>query len=238
MVGLILLVACANVAGLLLARAAERTAEITIRIALGATRGRLVQQFLAESFVVATLGCVAGAMLWKVVNTVLPRTALIANAGFDLIPAPLSLMQCGLLAAVVTIACGIGPALTANQRKPGLGHQSSRLRLGLKRWSLGQSLVAGQVGVSFILLVGACALLFSMVRQLRADPGFDVARTISIPMRLPTTSGSPPFFTLRDGIATLPGVAAVSSGDLPVGLAGFDRVLRSARPGTRASPLR
>jgi predicted permease len=223
-VALVLLVACANVAGLLLARAAERSSEITIRIALGATRGRLVQQFLAESFIVATLGCLAGAALWMVVITVLPRTALIANAGFDLIPAPLSLMQCGLLAVVVTLACGIGPAVTANQRTPGIRPQSSRAGLRLKRWGLGQSLVAAQVGVSFILLVGASALLFSMVRQQLADPGFDIAHTLSIAMRLPTTSNSPPFFTLRDSIASLPGVAAVSSGDLPVGLIGFDRV--------------
>jgi putative ABC transport system permease protein len=223
-VGMVLLVACANVAGLLLARATERSREISMRIALGATRGRLLQQFLTESFVVATLGCLAGAAIWIVVTTVLPSTALIANAGIDLMPAPLSFVQCALLAVVVTIACGIGPALTANRLAPGIGRDSSRTALGLKRWSLGHSLVAGQVGVSFVLLAGACALLFSMMRQQLADPGFDLAHTVSIQMRLPTTSAGPAFFALRDAIATLPGVEVVSSGDLPVGLIGFDRV--------------
>jgi predicted permease len=223
-VGLVLLVACANVAGLLLARAFERAREISIRIALGATRGRLLQQFLAESLVVATLGCLSGAALWAVVTALLPRTALIRNAGIDLIPAPLSLVQCGLLAVVVTVACGIGPALTANRFTPGVGLQFPRTGLTRKRWGLGQSLVAGQVGVSFILLTGACTLLFSLSRQQLADPGFDISHTISIQMRLPTTSNGPSFFTLRDAIATLPGIAAVSSGDLPVGVVGFDRV--------------
>jgi predicted permease len=223
-VGLVLLVACANVAGLLLARSAQRSHEIAIRIALGATRGRLVQQFLAESLVVATLGCMAGAALWVVATTVLQTTALVANAGVDLIPTPMSLAQCGLLLVVVTVACGIGPALTASQFTPGPRIQAPRTGLGLKRWSLGQSLVAGQVAVSFILLVGACALLFSMVRQQLADPGFDIAHTLSIQMRLPTSLNTLPFFALRDRLAMVPGVAVVSSGDLPVGLFSFDRI--------------
>ena len=223
-VGLVLLVACANVAGLLLARAAERARETSIRLALGATRGRLLQQFLAESLVIATLGCLAGAAFWLGVTTILPRTALIANAGIDLIPAPLSLVQCGLLTIVVTIACGLGPALTANRSTPGVGLQPSRNGITLKRWGLKQSLVVGQVGVSFILLVGACALLFTMVRQQLADPGFDITHTISIEMRLPTSSAGSDFFALRDALETLPAVEAVSSGDLPVGLIGFDRV--------------
>jgi predicted permease len=225
-VGLVLLVACANVAGLLLARAAERARETSIRIALGATRGRLLQQFLAESLVVATLGCLAGAAFWIVVSAILPRTALIVNAGIDLIPAPLSLVQCGLLTVVVTIACGIGPALTANQFTPGVGLQPSRTGISLKRWGLRQSLVVAQVGVSFILLVGASALLFSLFRQQLADPGFDITHTLSIQMRLSTTSTGPDFFALRDAIRTIPAVEAVSSGDLPVGLIGFDRVYK------------
>ena len=72
-VGLAPLIACANVAGLLLARATERSREVSIRIALGATRARLAQQFLAESFVIATVGCAAGALSWLAVMTVVSK---------------------------------------------------------------------------------------------------------------------------------------------------------------------
>jgi putative ABC transport system permease protein len=223
-VGLVLLVACANVAGLLLARTAERTREISIRIALGATRGRILQQFLAESVAVATLGCGAGAALWTAVMTALPKTALIVNSGIDLIPAPASVAQCGLLVVIVSLACGIGPALSARQVTPRAGLHPSPSGISLRRWNLRQSLVVGQVGVSFILLVGGCALLLSLMRQEFADPGFDISHILSIQMRLPTTSNGPDFFALRDALGALPGVTSVASGDLPVGLIAFDSV--------------
>lgn len=236
-VGLVLLVACANVAGLLLARTAERTREVSIRIALGATRGRILQQFLAESVAVAALGCGAGAALWMVAITVLPKTALIVNSGIDLIPAPLSLVQCGLLVVVVSLACGIGPALAARQVTPRAGLHPSRNGISMRRWNLRQSLVVGQVGVSFILLVGGCALLLSLMRQESADPGFDISHTLSIQMRLPTTGNGPDFFALRDAIGALPGVESVTSGDLPVGLISFDRVHRVGTPDDAGFPV-
>ena len=223
-VGLVLLVACANVAGLLLARAAERAREVSIRIALGATRARLAQQFLAESFVIATVGCAAGALSWLAVMTVVPKTSLMSNAGIDLIPLPLSLLQCGLLVVVVTLACGIGPALTVRQLAPGLPHRGSIRGRRLGTWSPGQWLVVGQVAIAFVVLAGASSLLFSITRQQFADPGFDVAHTVSIEARWPTTSNGPDFFALRERLARVPGVDAVSSGGLPVGLIGFARV--------------
>jgi predicted permease len=223
-VGLVLLVACANVTGLLLARTAERTREISIRIALGATRGRILQQFLAESAVVAVLGCGAGAALWMMVITILPKTTLVANSGIDLIPTPLSLPQCGFLVAIIGLACGIGPALAARQITPRVGLQPSQSGIRLDRLRVRQLLVVGQVGVSFILLVGGCALLLSLVRQEFANPGFDISHTLSVQMRRPTTSNGPDFFALRDAIGALPGVESVTSGDLPMGLVGFDRV--------------
>ena len=221
---LILLVACANVAGLLLARAVERERETAVRIALGATRWRVCQQYFVESLIVAAFGCLAGATLWIAVTAILPRTASIANAGIDLVPAPLSLLQCALLVVVVTIACGIGPALAANHFTPGVGGHFLRTSLNPRRWSLRHSLVAGQIAVSFLLLVGTCVLLLNMVRQQLSAPGFDIAHTVSIQMRLPTTSSSPDFFAMKETIATLPGVKAVSSGDLPTALFGLDRV--------------
>jgi predicted permease len=223
---LVLLIACANVAGLLLARAVERHRETSIRIALGATRRRLIQQFLAESFVVATLGCVAGASLWIVFMQFFLRTSLVARSGVDVVEAPASWTQCAVLAVLVTVACGLGPALTANQQTPRMSrHPAAGFRL--RRWGVRQSLVAGQIGVSFIFLAAAAALVATMVRQLTADPGFDIEHTISVQMRRPTTSAGLPFISLREAAAALPGVTSVSSGDLPVALIGFDRVFKA-----------
>ena len=225
-VGLVLLVACANVAGLLLARAAERTREISIRIALGATRARLVQQSLAESFVIATLGCLAGAASWLAITITVPKTSMIVNAEIDLIPLPLSLVQCGLLVVVMTLACGIAPALMVSRRAPGLAHPYFVDARQLTKWSTGQWLVACQVGIAFVVLAGACSLLFTIGRQQFADPGFDLTHTISIEARWPTTSSGPDFFALRGQLARVPGVEAVSAGGLPIGLIGFTRVHR------------
>jgi predicted permease len=233
-VGLVLLVACANVAGLLLARAAERTREISIRIALGATNARLVQQSLAESFVIATLGCIAGAVSWLAITTTVPKTSMLLNAEIDLIPLSLSLVQCGLLVVVITLACGIAPALMVSRRAPGLAHPHVVDTRRLTKWSTGQWLVACQVGVAFVVLAGACSLLFTIARQQFADPGFDLAHTVSIETRWPTTSSGPDFFALREQLARVPGVEAVSAGGLPVGLIGFTRVHRlgaAADPG-------
>jgi putative ABC transport system permease protein len=225
-VGLVLLVACANVAGLLLARAVERTREISIRIALGATRARLVQQSLAESFVIATLGCIAGAAAWLAITTTVPKTSMILNAEIDLIPLSLSLVQCGLLVVVMTLACGIAPAVMASRRAPGLAHPHFVDARRLAKWSIGQWLVACQVGVAFIMLAGACSLLFTIARQQLADPGFDLTHTVAIEARWPTSSSGPDFFAIRTQLARVPGVEAVSAGGLPVGLIGFTRVHR------------
>jgi predicted permease len=223
-VGLVLLVACGNVAWLLLSRAAERTREVAIRVALGATRARLVQQCLAESFVIATIGSVIGAMLWLAITTTLPKSSMFANSGIELIAPSLSLVQCGLLVLVVTLACGIGPAMMVNQRAPAHTHGDGVRRRGLTKWSAGQWLVTGQVGVSLIVLVGGCILLFSVVRQQFANPGFDLEHTVSVEARWPTTSNGPDFFAIRDALTRVPGVEAVSSGSLPVGFISFARV--------------
>ena len=81
-----------------------------------------------------------------------------------------------------------------------------------------------QVGVAVVVLAGACSLVFTIVRQQFADPGFDVAHTISIEARWPTTSNGPDFFALRERLSQISGVEAVSTGGLPVGLIGFTRV--------------
>src|SRR5262249_30343299 len=160
------------------------------------SRFRIVRQFLAESLVVAMFGCLAGAALWTAVMALLPRTTLIADSGIELIPAPVSLIQCALLVVLVTLAAGLAPALSANQLTPNahIGAVSSTSHR--RRWTVQNSLVSGQVGVAVILLTAAGALLLVNMRQRLADPGFDVAHTVSIQIRMPTTSDGVSVFAL------------------------------------------
>lgn len=187
-VNLVLLVVCANVAGLLLARAEGRQREISIRVALGATRWRLTQQFFAESFAIATLGGAAGALLWAVSATLLPRTPLLVDAGVSVVPGPLPLGYCLVLVFGVTICCGIVPALAASQVAPRFhmqGGAPSRVigPLGLRGW-----LVTGQVTLCCVLLIAGSLMLHSLLQMQTTNPGFDVSRTIALRVRLPTNT--------------------------------------------------
>jgi predicted permease len=178
-VGLILAIACANVAGLLLARATTRGREIAVRAALGASRWRLVQQLLIEGFWIAFFGASTGLLLMSLVLTVLARVPL---------PLPLPLELHGdvdgrvlaystLLTLVTTILCALAPALQATRRSqlPALKNQDPLLvrRVG-RRWSLRNLLVVGQVAVALVLLVTALLFVRNLARAGDLDPGFEV----------------------------------------------------------------
>ena len=172
-VAFVLLIACANVANLLLARSTARTREVAVRAALGAGRGRMVRQLLTESVVLSALGSAVGLVLayWGV-QTVkalaprgVPRVNSIAIDGWT--------MTFTLVVALATgVLFGLAPALQA-----GRGNLQTILREG-SRGSTGSSrarvmLVAAQVALSLVLLIGAGLMMRSFVRLQSVDPGFD-----------------------------------------------------------------
>jgi predicted permease len=190
-VGLVLLGACANVAGLLLSRAAARSGEFAVRTALGATRSRLIGQLAAESLLLALAGGVLGALLarWGVTAIAnfsalqLPRAAEIRVDGLVLgFTAGLSIAT-GLL-------FGLVPALHASRSDPmdalrahGEGRPSSRpLAPGLSSRGV---LVAAQVALSIMLLIGATLLMRSLCHLYSVNPGFQPAHLLTMQIALP-----------------------------------------------------
>jgi putative ABC transport system permease protein len=217
-VGFVLLIACANVANLLLGQAAGRRKEMAVRAALGAGRLRLVRQMLTESLTLSLLGGLAGLLLakWGVGLLVslspssLPRAE---EAGLDL-----RVLGFALLVSTVTgLAFGLVPALQASKVELTDALKSAR-STGGGRGSLARgALVAAEVALSLVLLVGAGLLVKSFVRLTEVELGFDpahvVAADISLPYRYNTQEKRTEFYRrLLTRVEAMPGVtsAAVS----------------------------
>lgn len=224
-VGLVLLIACVNATNLLLARAAARQKEIAVRAALGAGRGRLVRQMLAESLLISLIGGALGALLAIVGVRVLvsflppgfPRTDAIHVNGFVF-------AFTALVAVATGLFFGLVPAVQASRTDPQQGlHEGGRSSSGSRRQTrLRAALVVGEVGLACMLLVGAGVMLRSFVNLLRLDPGFQPEHVLTAEIILPranyrTTDNIASFYQrLLTGVNALPGVHAVGAGtDLP-----------------------
>ena len=179
--GLVLLSACANVAGLLLARVARRQREIAIRVALGARRSRLISMLLAESFGLAALGAAAGAILFFWLTRVLHSISLPAGLGalnlsLD-IDATVGLYALALVAGT-GLLCGIAPAWRATRGNVVADIQSGESHGATGRLWMRHVFVIGQVAASVTLLVIASLLVRSLMRIATLDPGFDLDRGV------------------------------------------------------------
>lgn len=223
-VGLVLLIACSNVANLLLARAASRQQEIAIRLALGASRQRLMRQLLTESVLLGLLSGIAGffagyAGLHFLFGT-LPQSANFIQPKFDS-----TVFMFVLAVSLATgFLFGIMPALHASRSTvaEALKEESHTVGKGRRKVTFANSLLVGQVAFSFLLLVTAALFLRGIGRAYAMDPGFQTAH-LAVFMTSPGQAGfgkgqTKAFYKdVRDRVSRIPGIESVSwSSNLPL----------------------
>jgi predicted permease len=176
-VGLVLLIACANVAGMLLARASARRREISVRLAIGASRGRLIQQLLVEGVLLGLFGALAAiALAWALVQGLQGiKLPLPVDVAFELRIDARVLGFSILIAALTGVLAGLLPALKASAPSlvAGLRGEAPAGRVGKRRFALRDALVVSQVALTAVLLVVAGLFLRSLGASQRADVGFD-----------------------------------------------------------------
>jgi predicted permease len=222
LVALLLLLACANVANLLLARATGRRRELALRVALGASRARLLRQLLVESLVLAALGAIAGVWLGT-----LGVHGLLRLVSEDSTPVPLDAHLDGAVLAftvgvtlVTGLLFGLAPALRATQLDLNVVLRGAAANLagagrGAGRWPLGKTLAAAQVALSLLLLVTAGLFVRSLQNLASVPLGYDAGHILMFSLD-PTTRGySPatigPFFEqLLAKLTTVRGVRSAS----------------------------
>jgi putative ABC transport system permease protein len=222
-VGLVLLVACANVASLLLARGAERGRELAIRAALGAGRARLARQLLTESAILAAAGGALGVLLaWWGIDVILALSPgdLPRAEGIGLsLPV---LAFAGALSVLTAAAFGLVPSLQFS--KPDLNEALKEggraASAGAGRHRLRRALVVAEVALALVLLVGAGLLLRSFARLLRVDPGFSPENTLALQVHVydqyPKPEQQAAFFEAALArVAALPGVRAAGGSSAP-----------------------
>jgi predicted permease len=231
MVGLVLLIACANLANLLLARGSGRAHEIAIRLSIGASRARLVRQILAECLLLSICGGLLGVAVAYWCSTVFPRWA---SSGATPIPLNLApdarvLIFSTLIAVLTGIFFGLAPAMQGTRVEPvyalkASGRGFSGSGEAGKGWSFKQTLVATQVALSLVLLVGAGLFLRTLRNFAALDPGFDRDHILTVWLDTHMAGYkqqrlAPLYQQLIERVEALPGVrsAALSSCGLAIG---------------------
>ncbi len=183
----LLLIACANVANLLLAQATARQRELAIRAAIGATRGRLVQQFLTEALLLSLAGGAAGVLAarWGVVTLVRlapPELPLVEKVSISL---PVLLFALGISTAMAA-GLGVFSALraTSGNAQPALAERGRSQSGAPRSHRLGRAIIAGQLAITLVLLTGAGLLGRSLLRVLATDPGFHTEHIVTVDLAL------------------------------------------------------
>jgi putative ABC transport system permease protein len=175
--GLVLLIACANLANLMLARASARRREMAVRLALGASRARLIQQLMLEGLLLAVAGVALGLLLAQALSRMLVSFVLNPDdpTFLDLRPDARVFAFTALVAVLTCILFSLAPALQAARTDPGNALKSGGRAIASPRdrFRLRRLLVASQVALSLVLLVGALLFVRSLGNLLAIDPGFD-----------------------------------------------------------------
>jgi macrolide transport system ATP-binding/permease protein len=248
-VALLLLIACANVACLLLARAAVRRKEIAVRLSLGATRARLIQQLLTES---ALIGLLAGALglplAWAMMRLLIVEVSSALPSYWGAIALQIDpdvrIFAYTLLVSLATgVVFGLAPAWQASppDLNAALKDEGRALGRAPGRSRLRDVLIAAQIGACLVLLIGSALLLRGSQRALRAEPGFDTRHVVIIEVFDPARASRGPARwrglkrELKEAVGAVPGVSGVAVASRPP-IGGGQRWVAVAEAGAPAPP--
>ena len=216
--GLVLVIACVNVASMLSARAMARRREMAVRAALGAGRGRLVRQLLTESIMLSGAGAIAGVGVAWIASSLLESLPLPLDQSFmlELTPDPRVLAFAALLSIVAGIIFGLAPALRGTSADVASRLREDSAASAGRRRRAGNALIVAQLALALTLLVTAGLFGRSLVTGTSIDPGFEMSHVATLRMN-PEAWGYTPeqgrafYRAFRTRAAALPGVDAVSS---------------------------
>jgi len=233
---LLLMIACANVANLLLARAANRQKEIAVRMAVGAGRWRLIRQLLVESALLAAAGAALGILFAQWGSRLL--VGLLSSAGqqvfLDLTMDARVLGFTVGVSALAAILFGLAPAWRATRVEPQAAMKANGRGVaeGQSRFGAGKALVSAQVAVSLVLVVGAALMLTTFWNLLALNPGFErdhvlIIRTDLRNARFPVSRLEQSFDEMRARLTAIPGVRSASfSSQTPVNTGGQNAMIQ------------
>ena len=223
MVGLVLLIACANVANLLVARGIGRQKEVAIRLALGASRSDVIRQLLAESLVLAVLGGCAGLLISAWTSSLLVD-AIPGNGGVTSLTAsldPRTIAFTFAVALITGVGFGLLPAVQATRPNvyPTLKDQGGSVIGGFGQIRSRQALVIGQVALSLLLLFGAGLFTRSLMNLRKLDPGFQTSNLVTFAVDASRNGYKPDriretYQRLQERLASVPGVKSVALNDI------------------------